>query len=50
MGSWKTSALGIATLIGIAARIASAGHADPADITAALSAIGLLFAKDHAAA
>ena len=50
MQSWKTTVLGVATLVGIVARMITVGHADPADVTGALTAIGLIFAQDHAGA
>lgn len=48
MRSWKTTLAGIAALMTVAAKIATAGQFDWAtDGGAVIAAIGLLTAKDH---
>ena len=47
MKNWKTTLAGVATLLAVASKIATAGHLDfNADVPAILAAVGLIAAKD----
>jgi len=47
MKNWKTTIAGTAALLGIVAKVINGGALEATDLTAAIAAIGLLFAKDH---
>ena len=45
--NWKTTFLGVAGLISLVAKIFAAGFDPTTDVTAGMTALGLIAARDH---